>query len=119
MSKAKTHFVCAAYGHTAAKWVGQCPGCDEWNTLNEQDKCLGMPDGAARNRFANLATPSEPVRVRDVDTRDVERMPSGISEWDRVLGGGLVRASVGLIGGEPGIGKSTLTMQALHAVKEI
>jgi DNA repair protein RadA/Sms len=108
---AKSIWVCAACGHAEAKWHGQCPGCDEWNTLAEEAapaKASGAGRGVARARPA-----ARVVALRDVEVPRVERLQTGIGEFDRVLGGGLVPGSLVLLGGSPGIGKSTLTNMAL------
>jgi len=91
------------------KWLGRCPGCGEWGTLVEH----AAPARPGRSASGALAPALVPVRLRDVETGDDARVPTGVSEFDRVLGGGLVPGSLVLIGGEPGIGKSTLVMQVL------
>jgi DNA repair protein RadA/Sms len=110
---AKSIWVCGACGHVEAKWHGQCPGCGEWNTLAEEAapaKAAGAgAHGAARSRAAAARV----VALRDVEVPRVERLLTGIGEFDRVLGGGLVPGSLVLLGGSPGIGKSTLTNMAL------
>ena len=109
MSKAaKTHFECTACGATSPKWLGRCPGCGGWNSLEEARASLRASRGAL-----GPASAAVPVAVEDVSVDDAERLPTGLSELDRVLGGGVVRGGVALLGGEPGIGKSTLLMQAL------
>src|SRR4051812_31084770 len=109
---AKSIWVCGACAHVEAKWHGQCPGCGEWNTLAEEAapaKASGGVRGAARSRMAAARV----VPLRDVEVPRVERLQTGIGEFDRVLGGGLVPGSLVLLGGSPGIGKSTLTNMAL------
>jgi DNA repair protein RadA/Sms len=109
---AKSIWVCGACGHVEAKWHGQCPGCNEWNTLAEEAapaRAGGGGRGAARSRAAAVRV----VALRDVEVPRVERLLTGIGEFDRVLGGGLVPGSLVLLGGSPGIGKSTLTNMAL------
>jgi DNA repair protein RadA/Sms len=109
-------FVCSACGHETGRWAGRCPGCGEWNTLVEQVRAApsagrggrGAPAGA---RAAGLAL--TPVALGDVEAVEHERLRTGIGELDDVLGGGLVPGSLVLIGGAPGIGKSTLTTMAL------
>ena len=103
MAKAKKAYVCSACGAHAVKWQGQCPDCDAWNTL--APTALG---GAGRERSAA----SEPARLQDLGAAAEERYPTGFGEFDRVLGGGLVPGSVVLLGGDPGVGKSTLLQQA-------
>src|SRR5436305_5318780 len=100
-----TAFVCSQCGHESAKWHGRCPGCDEWNTLVEE-----RPAAPAAKRSSKA---SRPVRLADVSAPDVRRYRTEIGEFDRVLGGGLVPGSLVLIGGSPGIGKSTITGGAL------
>src|SRR5260221_13890398 len=108
MAKAKTVFVCQNCGAQFPKWAGQCGECGQWNTLVE-----GIAERTARGAQA----PGAQVRLlNEVKAEDAPRVPSGIEEMDRVLGGGVVPGSVILIGGDPGVGKSTLLMQVLGAV---
>ena len=108
MAKAKTQYVCSQCGGISPKWQGQCPHCDAWNTLSEN---LSQPENA---RFAAWSTVSSSVEnLGTVHAQEVPRTTSGIGELDRVLGGGVVAGAVILIGGDPGIGKSTLLLQAL------
>ncbi|MFT0547753.1 DNA repair protein RadA [Allopusillimonas ginsengisoli] len=108
MAKAKTSFVCSECGGICPKWEGKCPHCGAWNTLQET-----RDQGGAQHRYAPLAGSSPVRKLSDIEARELPRQPSGISEFDRVLGGGLVPGAVVLIGGDPGIGKSTLLLQAL------
>ncbi len=111
MARPSTVHVCSDCGHAEARWHGQCPGCGAWNTLVEE-RAPAAPSsakGAARRRAAAL----RPVPLADVPVERVPRLASGIGELDRVLGGGLVPGSLVLLGGSPGIGKSTLTGMAL------
>ncbi|MDS4013827.1 MAG: DNA repair protein RadA [Candidatus Accumulibacter sp.] len=106
----KTVFSCSACGAVAGKWQGQCPGCGVWNTLVE------TPAEAAAGRrqpYAALAGNSGVQVLGDIEVREEARLATGIGEFDRALGGGLVAGGVVLIGGDPGIGKSTLLLQAL------
>jgi DNA repair protein RadA/Sms len=103
-------FVCQGCGHEALSWTGRCPGCGEWNTLVETKAAPTAPKGGARTR---PAVAGKPVALRDVAKPSVDRLRTGIVELDRVLGGGLVPGSLVLLGGSPGIGKSTLTGMAL------
>ena len=106
----------AGCGHESPKWHGRCPGCGEWNSLVEEARVApaarvaGAP-GRAGGRTGAKAL--RPVALRDVEAPKVSRLGTGIGEFDRVLGGGLVPGSLVLIGGSPGIGKSTLTSGAL------
>jgi DNA repair protein RadA/Sms len=114
-TRTKTQFVCSECGGSAPKWQGQCPHCSAWNTLAEAR--VEAADRAA-NRYAALAGASEVQTLGDIESRDMPRRSTGIDEFDRVLGGGLVEGGVVLIGGDPGIGKSTLLLQALAAMSE-
>ncbi|MCX6389442.1 MAG: DNA repair protein RadA, partial [Solirubrobacterales bacterium] len=106
MARSATVYVCSTCGHSSARWHGQCPGCEEWNTLVEERR-----EAAAKGSSSRAAV--KPVALKDLDATEGERITTGIGELDRVLGGGLVPGSVVLIGGAPGIGKSTLTSMAL------
>src|SRR6478735_8196936 len=110
---AKSIWVCGACGHVEAKWHGQCPGCAEWNTLAEEAAPARSAGGGARGPARSRAAAARVVALRDVEVPQVERLLTGIGEFDRVLGGGLVPGSLVLLGGSPGIGKSTLTNTAL------
>ena len=112
MAKAKSQYTCSACGSISAKWSGKCLSCGEWNTLVETE-----PVTSSGNRFSarrsGITQTSPVLSLSDIDAVDVPRIISGIGEFDRVLGGGLVPGGVVLIGGDPGIGKSTLLLQAL------
>ncbi len=117
MAKIRTQFLCNGCGSVHPKWLGKCPDCNAWDSLEEfkaptadaRDavRQLGSPDAAA----ADLARGAEPVTIDQIDHADSPRLPTGIGEFDRVLGGGIVPGSAVLVGGEPGIGKSTLLLQ--------
>ncbi len=115
MAKAKTVYSCTECGATSSKWQGQCPGCGVWNTLVET---LAETAPAASRRFAALAGTATVQTLSEIEAREEDRLPTGIGEFDRALGGGLVAGGVVLIGGDPGIGKSTLLLQALTALSE-
>lgn len=108
MAKAKSIYSCTECGATSPKWQGQCPGCNEWNTLVE-----AVAEKATGHRFESLAPTARLQNLSEIEARETERIPTGIGEFDRALGGGLVAGAVVLIGGDPGIGKSTLLLQAL------
>ena len=117
MAKDKSIYVCTECGGSSPRWLGKCPSCGAWNTLVES-----VEEGASKNRFGANANArglvaSQPVAtLGEIDASDVERQPTGIDELDRVLGGGIVAGGVVLIGGDPGIGKSTLLLQALDSL---
>ena len=114
MIRDKTHFSCTQCGGSSPKWLGKCPSCGAWNTLIESVAESTLP---ARNRFASLAKPAEVATLADIEAVDMARTPTGHEELDRVLGGGVVEGGVVLMGGDPGIGKSTLLLQALDALQ--
>ncbi len=109
MAKSRTVYTCQNCGAQSARWLGRCPSCDEWNTLVEEREAA--PVKLARDGIAGAAAPPQPIG--EVRPATEARYGSGIDELDRVLGGGVVPGSVILIGGDPGIGKSTLVLQAL------
>lgn len=115
MAKSKYRFHCNACGAEAPKWTGQCPDCLAWNTL--QEVLVEKPSANASRFKEHLAGPSKVCSLDEVDSEEDVRAATGISELDRVLGGGLVRGSVTLIGGDPGIGKSTLLLQMLSSLE--
>ena len=114
MAKDKSIFTCNECGGTSPKWLGKCPSCAAWNTLVES---VATADSGVRNRFASLAGTAEVAVLADIEASDVDRTPTGHAELDRVLGGGIVEGGVVLIGGDPGIGKSTLLLQALDSLQ--
>lgn len=110
MPKAKTLWYCTSCGNESSKWMGQCPACKEWNTMVEAPVRAASPSKAASGSFGTTER-RKPVRLREVDSSAEVRVSLGSSEVDRLLGGGIVPGSLVLIGGEPGIGKSTLSLQ--------
>lgn len=114
MAKARTVYVCEACGGRSPRWAGQCPDCGAWNTLTETRPVMAVPGGAKRAR--NYAGETRTSPLADVKAEATQRRPTGLDEFDRVLGGGVVPGSVILIGGDPGIGKSTLLLQVAAAV---
>jgi DNA repair protein RadA/Sms len=116
MAKPKTVYSCTECGGQSLKWQGQCPHCNEWNTLVESTTEAAKPGGT--HRYAGIGGVSQAVALADVQAKDFPRLPTLIGEFDRVLGGGLVEGGVVLIGGDPGIGKSTLLLQAAARLAE-
>ncbi len=119
MAKAKTNYTCSECGGISSKWTGQCSSCQQWNTMVET-----VIEAAGGNRFSqaqhqSLAQTAPVLSLEDIEALDVPRFGTGIEEFDRVLGGGLVAGGVVLIGGDPGIGKSTLLLQALANMSKV
>lgn len=114
MAKFKTAYFCNSCGYESPKWVGCCPGCGEWNTMTEEKIVAGK--GKPR-RGGLIESTSRPVRMTDIETADDPRIHMPSEELNRVLGGGLVAGSLTLIGGEPGIGKSTLLLQNILSIR--
>ncbi|MGQ0804450.1 MAG: DNA repair protein RadA [Actinomycetota bacterium] len=113
MAKARTIHRCTECGATAARWLGRCPTCGEWGTVVEEAAATSHEHAAPRPQPGDVAMP-----IAEVDPDGAPVRPTGVGELDRVLGGGLVAGSVTVLGGEPGIGKSTLLLQALHRLAE-
>ena len=113
MAKAKTIFVCSNCGYESAKWLGKCPACNEWNTFYEEK----MVNSSSATTAGNARAKSVPKKLKDIEGIETTRTSTGIGELDRVLGGGLVKGSLVLVGGEPGIGKSTLILQLCDKIK--
>src|SRR5690554_1988672 len=106
--KRKTKFVCQSWGYESPKWMGKCPGCQEWNTLVEEETVT-----SSRGNWAmrSTTTPQKPMTISSISSEKEPRITTSMQELNRVLGGGIVPGSLILIGGDPGIGKSTLLMQ--------
>jgi DNA repair protein RadA/Sms len=109
--KQRTVFTCQKCGSQSPKWLGKCPDCSAWNSMAEEVAGKPMPGGMSGER-------SRPVSICDVPAQSETRLETGVGELDRVLGGGIVPGSLVLIGGDPGIGKSTLLLQAMHNLAE-
>ncbi len=107
-TKSKSVYVCSECGFESAKWYGKCPGCGQWNTMNEEVKESAVKKSS--NSYSSHII-SRPVSLQEISTTDEERYYTGLTELDRVLGGGIVKGSLILISGEPGIGKSTILLQ--------
>ena len=118
MAKDKSLYVCNECGGTSTRWLGKCPNCNAWNSLVET---VAEAPASSKNRLSStpkgLAPASELATLSEIEASDFERTPTGLGELDRVLGGGMVEGGVVLIGGDPGIGKSTLLLQALDALQ--
>ncbi|HAG69011.1 MAG TPA: DNA repair protein RadA [Lachnospiraceae bacterium] len=108
-AKRTTVFFCSSCGYESSKWLGQCPGCREWNTFVEEN--VGKPSGSGAARRGSASGSNVPARLSEIELENEERILTGIEEFDRVLGGGIVPGSLVLVGGDPGIGKSTLLLQ--------
>ncbi len=115
LPRQKSVYACAECGHSSPKWLGQCPSCHRWNTLHEEvvEEARGAPRGPAPGGA------TKPVPLRDVVASEEERFRTGIGELDRVLGGGVVPGMLALLGGDPGIGKSTLLLTALDRLAKL
>ena len=113
--KKETLFVCQNCGHSTGKWLGKCSECGEWNSLVEE-KSQPVRRTGGRNAFKLRDVSAVPFT--EIESQDDVRIPSGVTEFDRVLGGGIVPGSLVLLGGEPGIGKSTLLLQAAARLEE-
>ena len=107
MAKIKTSYICSECGFESPKWYGKCPSCGEWNTLNEE-----LNSQQTKNSFLNsFSTVKQVLALDDICGENDERIPTKIEEFDRVLGGGIVKGSLVLLSGDPGIGKSTILLQ--------
>ena len=120
MAKGKnTAFFCKECGYESAKWFGQCPACKQWNTFVEEPVRTKSVKGVVdiNNSSFKSSAAVLPVKLEDISAEDTDRTTTGIKELDRVLGGGIVEGSLVLVGGDPGIGKSTLLLQMCHNLK--
>jgi DNA repair protein RadA/Sms len=121
MAKKDTTFFCQSCGNESGKWLGQCPGCREWNTFIEE-KIVKAKSGSGRGSIAAVSgaayVNTKPTALSEVTLGDEERLKTGINELDRVLGGGIVPGSLILVGGDPGIGKSTLLLQVCQRLTD-
>lgn len=114
MSKTRTVFVCQNCGAESSKWIGRCPSCGEWNTYHEE---IIAPSQSHETGFVSLREKRKPELLENIKTDERSRKKTGITELDRILGGGIVTGSLILLGGEPGVGKSTLALQLALALK--
>ena len=113
MAKTRSIFICQECGHQVSKWLGKCPECNSWNSFSEERQMQ-----PSSSKYRNNLESSAPLTITEVQPVQENRMMTGIGEFDRVLGGGMVKGSLILIGGEPGIGKSTLTLQSMGYVSK-
>lgn len=116
MAKIKSVYICSECGYESPKWYGKCPGCDNWNTMNEEIKETVKSSSSINKR---VSTYSKPVSINEINTEDEQRYDTGFKELNRVLGGGIVKGSLILLGGDPGIGKSTILMQICKNLNEL
>ena len=115
MAKNKMVFFCQECGYESAKWMGQCPGCKSWNTFTEEPVAM-KPSGRVNALKADGK--AEPVKLSQVSVDEKDRISTNMEELDRVLGGGIVPGSLILVGGDPGIGKSTLLLQVCRNLSD-
>lgn len=108
MAKIKSVYICSQCGYESPKWYGKCPSCNEWNTMNEE---IVDKSSSTVQKTKRVSTYTRPVSINSIDTTDEQRYFTGSKELDRVLGGGIVKGSLVLLGGDPGIGKSTILLQ--------
>ncbi|MDP8292620.1 MAG: ATPase domain-containing protein, partial [Candidatus Orphnella occulta] len=113
----KTVFICQSCGSQSPKWLGRCPECDEWNSFVEESLRDNGAKGV-RSVIADIVSSDAPKKLSAIEQKDLLRTNTQIGELDRVLGGGLVKGSAILVGGEPGIGKSTLMLQAANVISK-
>jgi len=112
MAKNKTIFVCSGCGYESPKWMGKCPACNEWNSFYEEKAISSSSSKSGKNKEM-----SKPIELNKIEGKSESKISTGFNELDRVLGGGLVNGSLILLGGEPGIGKSTLILQICNKIK--
>jgi DNA repair protein RadA/Sms len=114
VAKVHSKYVCQNCGTESPRWIGKCPNCGEWNTFTEEI----VPHVTARRATSTFAKNAQPIAIPEVDSTDNERIKTDLDEFDRVLGGGIVLGSVCLLGGDPGVGKSTLMMQVAASLRD-
>ena len=112
MAKIRTKYVCQECGYETSKWLGKCPECTKWNTFVEE---IEQKSSRKEVFLIDKSSSSRPVNINSIETKEEERFSTEIAELDRVLGGGIVKGSLVLVGGDPGIGKSTLLIQVCRA----
>lgn len=117
--KIKSVYICSECGHESPKWYGKCPGCGEWNTMNEEIKDTSKNASKLNSGAISTLHHIKPVEISKVTSEDEERFDTGLKELNRVLGGGIVKGSLVLLGGDPGIGKSTILMQICQHLGDV
>lgn len=113
MSKTSSVFFCNECGYESPKWLGKCPSCNNWNTFVEEKVVTSFGNSKSKS----IKEKAKPIQLKNIEQVKISRINSGFDELDRVLGGGFVNGSLTLIGGEPGIGKSTLILQICNNIK--
>src|SRR5438034_3861725 len=118
MSKSKVQFVCSSCGNISPRWMGRCSECNAWNSFIEEVVNLSSSNGKAKGarNFGSSGGAVRPLKLSEITITEEDRLSTGIHELDRVLGGGIMHGSLVLIGGDPGIGKSTLLMQMVRGM---
>ena len=114
MAKPQSQFFCKTCGAQSSQWMGRCPSCGEWNTFEEE---IVQREESSKGKSPVMAMKSAPKPVSEISLLELPRIHSGFAELDNVLGGGIVAGSIILLGGEPGIGKSTLLLQMALSIK--
>src|SRR2546429_3068403 len=118
MSKSRSQFVCSNCGYISPRWIGKCPECSSWNSFVEEVTSISSDNAKAKGArsYGSSQGAARPLKLSEITTSEEDRLPTGIAEFDRVLGGGIMHGSLVLIGGDPGIGKSTLLMQMVRGM---
>src|SRR5436190_1702687 len=117
MPKVQTRYICQSCGHESPRWIGRCPECDSWNSFMEEIRISDKTGGLGRTGLTVVpGLAGRPTPITEIESQRLSRFSSGIGELDRVLGGGFVPGALILVGGDPGIGKSTLLTQVAHLV---
>ncbi|MDP4221272.1 MAG: ATPase domain-containing protein, partial [Bacteroidota bacterium] len=118
MSKSKVQFVCSNCGYISPRWIGKCSECNQWNTFVEEiaSTISDNPKAKGARNFGSSGGATRPLKLSEIRVSEEDRIATGIAELDRVLGGGIMHGSLVLIGGDPGIGKSTLLMQMVRGM---
>ncbi|MEP7234804.1 MAG: ATPase domain-containing protein, partial [Ignavibacteriota bacterium] len=118
MSKSKVQFVCSNCGYISPRWIGKCSECNSWNSFVEEISSVSQENSKAKGarNYGAAGGSARPLKLSEITVSEEDRLLTGINELDRVLGGGIMHGSLVLIGGDPGIGKSTLLMQMVRGM---